>query len=929
MRKVIHWLLAVSMVVFLGIPLLLPQPVYADSVTLYPSADTDIDEAAPTTNRYNYGNLYAGADDDAAYTNGSKAILQFAIAWGSTIPTGSTITSAQLKLYYDGFIGSTLQGEDLVVYRMTRTTWVQSQATWNNYKTGSAWGVAGAGSAGGADYSQHEYGTAVMPAVNNWITIDILAQVQLAQTNAIDVYTLVTSNWMGWAYPGDTRQARFRSVDYTGTTYDPQLVITYTAPTPPIDPPVVSTLSAASIGDSSATLRGSLTDDGGESCSVRFQYGLTTSYGTTTSWVAGYVTGNTFTKAITGLSPGTTYHFRAQASNSMGTTSGSDGQFSTLPVEPNTFVATPGDTQVGLTWVKGDGATYTMIRSSTGGYPTTPTSGTQVYYNTGTSTTDVGLTNGIKVYYSAWSWANDVYSSTKDTDSATPTAPDPPDCTTNAATNVGATSARLNMYLDSLNGAASANVSFQYYKAGDPEWGDSTSATTYYVPGTHYVDLAGLDAVTVYYFRARAVSVYGTGYGTSLNFTTGGYSAPTITTQVATGVMRTAATINGKVTSDGLDPSGCTVWFQWGISATSLDQSTESGSGFITDDLFYYGLTGLTSSTLYYFRAVGQNPEGLAYGSVLNFTTTTASAPTARTDNAVPGANQAVLYGTVLTDGAATCQVRFQWGLTASYGYNTSWLSGYEAGQSFNQLIIGLEIATVYHYRAQVQNEGGLASGSDGNFTTVFTAPTDFRAKAISGTTINMEWLKGGDQTLVRYKEGSYPIDRSDGIQCYFGAGTSASTANLEAGTSYYFRAWSWREGNVWSSTYAEDMATTLSGALPVVEPVIIPPTPVTPSRWFGMPTGLGLANMPLYDSALAFADSIELPHGSFWLIIGNLLVLVLGALGWYVTKKPIIGLALGAFVAVVCGFLTMLPLFVMAIYIAFAGGIIYASSRG
>ena len=44
----------------------------------------------------------------------------------------------------------------------------------------------------------------------------------------------------------------------------------------------------------SAQLNGTLTDDGGLVCDVRFEWGITIGMGNYTDWVAGLVTGNTF-----------------------------------------------------------------------------------------------------------------------------------------------------------------------------------------------------------------------------------------------------------------------------------------------------------------------------------------------------------------------------------------------------------------------------------------------------------------------------------------------------------------------------------------------------------------------------------------------------------------------------------------------------------
>lgn len=93
--------------------------------------------------------------------------------------------------------------------------------------------------------------------------------------------------------------------------------------------PTGTTNEATLIADIEATLNGKVTGDGGEACEVRFQYGLTDDYGTDTAWQPGKLTGNTFSQKINGLTPNTTYHFRAQIRNSAGTVNGADTTFKT------------------------------------------------------------------------------------------------------------------------------------------------------------------------------------------------------------------------------------------------------------------------------------------------------------------------------------------------------------------------------------------------------------------------------------------------------------------------------------------------------------------------------------------------------------------------------------------------------------------------
>jgi hypothetical protein len=93
---------------------------------------------------------------------------------------------------------------------------------------------------------------------------------------------------------------------------------------------VVATNAASNLTSFSATLNGAV-NPMGLTTNVHFQYGTTTSYGSTTA--SHSYAGNT-TQAVSaniaGLSPNTTYHFRLVGINNAGTTYGSDRTFTTL-----------------------------------------------------------------------------------------------------------------------------------------------------------------------------------------------------------------------------------------------------------------------------------------------------------------------------------------------------------------------------------------------------------------------------------------------------------------------------------------------------------------------------------------------------------------------------------------------------------------------
>lgn len=85
-----------------------------------------------------------------------------------------------------------------------------------------------------------------------------------------------------------------------------------------ITAPTVSTNPATNVEGATATLNGTLNDDGGEACECGFEWGETPALGNTTPTQSG-TTGTTFSFNLSGLTPGKTYYFRAFATNSAGT----------------------------------------------------------------------------------------------------------------------------------------------------------------------------------------------------------------------------------------------------------------------------------------------------------------------------------------------------------------------------------------------------------------------------------------------------------------------------------------------------------------------------------------------------------------------------------------------------------------------------------
>jgi sugar lactone lactonase YvrE len=101
----------------------------------------------------------------------------------------------------------------------------------------------------------------------------------------------------------------------------------------PLLAPGVTTGTAGSVTDSEAELTGTI-DTMGAQATYHFEYGLTTNYGSRVPVAVEAPAGKnrtprTVTKAITGLQPGTTYHYRLVAQNSAGDNADADRTFTT------------------------------------------------------------------------------------------------------------------------------------------------------------------------------------------------------------------------------------------------------------------------------------------------------------------------------------------------------------------------------------------------------------------------------------------------------------------------------------------------------------------------------------------------------------------------------------------------------------------------
>jgi len=541
--------------------------------------------------------------------------------------------------------------------------------------------------------------------------------------------------------------------------------------------PTATTNAATGISSGGATLNGTV-NAGSLETTVTFEYGLTTAYGSTATATQSPVSGSTDTAvsvAILELSANETYHYRVVATNSNGTTNGADMTFTTLPLAPTavtnsaTSVGTTSATLNGTVNASGASTTVSFQYGLTTAYGTTVTA-TQSPV-TGSTDTAVsrgitGLTNGVTYHYRVM--AVNAGGTTYGDDMTVTPGTTAPTATTNAATSVGTTTA-------TVHGTVNANgndttVTFEY--GTSTNYDRSINATPISVTGTSNTSvsagLAGLNPNTTYHYRVVAVNDGGTTYGADMTFLT--LAAPIVTTNAATSVTTTGATLNGTVNANG---TSSTATFEYGTttaygSTVSVDQNPVTGS---TDTAVSKAITGLTTDTVYHYRVVGTNANGTTYGADMTFITTVGSAPSATTNDASSILfNGATLNGTVTANNVSTT-VTFEYGTTAAYGSSVtadqSPVTGIDVPVS--AIITGLSFNQTYHFRVVATNANGTTNGADMTFTTTLNPyVTAYAATNISGTSATLNGMANANN-------GSWYVD--------FQYSTDLSYSNSVAGT--------------------------------------------------------------------------------------------------------------------------------------------------
>jgi hypothetical protein len=346
-------------------------------------------------------------------------------------------------------------------------------------------------------------------------------------------------------------------------------------------------------------------------------------------------------------------------------------------------------------------------------------------------------------------------------------------------------------------------------------------------------------------FTPTAVQSYngnipvGGGGATSVNVAASGAginNAPGVVSGSASAITQTTATVAGTISS-----TGCTAITAYGIEYSTTagftpGTGTQVASSNLSGGNFTSNLGGLTSSTMYFYRAYATNSAGTTYGAELNFTTATPNPTLSATTltgfgnvcvNTTTAANSFTISGSNLT--TANVNVAALAGFTystTSGGTYTTTLSLTQPGGTYSQQIfVKFTPTAVQSYNGNIVVSGGGAPNINVAATGagVNTAPT-VTTGAASAITQNTATAAGTISATGCSAVSAYGIEYSLTSGFANGSGTQVASTNLSGGnftsnlsgltpsTTYYYKAYATNGGG--TSWGAQQSFTTASPVL-------------------------------------------------------------------------------------------------------------------
>lgn len=527
----------------------------------------------------------------------------------------------------------------------------------------------------------------------------------------------------------------------------------------------VVTGGATAITTVSATLAGSI---GSAGCSaVIAPYGI--EYSTTNGFPDGAgikeaatnLSGGNFSSNLTGLSPNTTYYYKAYATNAGGIAYGAQQSFTTLALTPTlnaTALTAFGNICLNVTagpnsFTINGSALNNTINISVGplaGYTFSTTSG-------GTYTASLSLAQSGGTYTQA------IFVRFTPTAVQSYNGNIPVSGGGAAAITVAASGAGVNTTATVTTGAATAITGISATLAGSIPANGCSAITAYgieysttngfpngsgtQVPSTNIsggnftAAINGLTPVTTYYYHALATNAGGTAYGAQQQFTTAtpvlAASSLTAFGNICTNI--TAGPNSFIITGTNLGTANVTIGALAGFTYSTTSGGTytttlslaQTGGAYTQQIFVKFTPTAVQSYNGNIAIAGGNAPVTINVAAVGAGVNTTATVTTGSA--ALITQVSATLAGTIPNTGCTSVTAYgIEYSITNGFpnGSGTQVPSTTLVGTGFTAAVSGLLPSTTYYYKAYATNGGGTAYGTQQQFTT--SAPV-LTATALSG----------------------------------------------------------------------------------------------------------------------------------------------------------------------------------------------------
>jgi hypothetical protein len=625
--------------------------------------------------------------------------------------------------------------------------------------------------------------------------------------------------------PGKLYYARAYATNAIGTAYGNEIQFTTTAIAP-----TVTTADVSSILTTSATSGGNVTSDGGSTVTARGVVWSTSTSPTitlTTKTIDGSGPG-TFVSSITSLTAGKTYYVRAYATNSIGTSYGSELSFSavSLPASVTTrsisnITATTATSGGNVT---SDGGGLVTARGVVWGTTTAPTIAlsTKTTDGTGIGAYTSLLTSLLPATtYYVRAYATNSSGTTYGSETSFTTLPTTPTVTTTALTNITAISATGGGNIGSDGGGLVTARGVVWGTSTLPTIALSTRTNNGGGTGAFTSSMTGLSTNTKYYVRAYATNSAGTSYGDEIIFTTLN-NLPILVTNDVTSITATTAVLNGNVTAD----AGSAVTQKGIVWAMTTGPNISSNLGNLTVGAglgsIAVGPTGLTPGATYYVKAYATNNNGTAYGNEVTFKTlATNPSILTYTPSNVTGSTALAGGYNIYDGGSAVTAKGVVW--STSTGPTTALATKSTDGTGttqFTTTVPSLSPVTRYYIRAYVTTSFATAYGPEISFITTANPPTlstvaissITSTSASSGGTITSDGLGSITAKGVVWSTSTQPTialstKTSNGTG---NANYTSSITGLDPVTKYYVRSYATNSGG---TAYGSEVSfTTLAG---------------------------------------------------------------------------------------------------------------------